>query len=197
MSNIISIILILASAGLFFGYIDPTYTGIKTLLAEKAEYDGALTRSKELQIERDKLLTKFNAMPKADRDMLAKLVKALAGVLADELTLRQIVVGEASQTWDAANMANATGTTSPTFTVAGAAFGDYVDVSASITLAGVVAVGYVSASNTVVIRLHNGTGGAVNLASATWKVSVRRPVVRTLAQAKAAVATKISNGESD
>lgn len=59
---------------MFFGYIDPTYTGVKTLLTEKAEYDGALTRSKELQIERDKLLTKFNAMPKSDREMLAKLV---------------------------------------------------------------------------------------------------------------------------
>ncbi|HEY0907931.1 MAG TPA: type 4a pilus biogenesis protein PilO [Candidatus Paceibacterota bacterium] len=74
MSNIISIVLILASAGLFFGYIDPTYAEVKGMLAEKAEYDGALTRSKELQIERDKLLVKFNAMPKADRDMLAKLL---------------------------------------------------------------------------------------------------------------------------
>lgn len=74
MSNIISIILLIASAGLFFGYIDPTYTDVKSKLAEKAEYDGALNRSKELQIERDKLLTKYNAMPKQDRDMLGKLV---------------------------------------------------------------------------------------------------------------------------
>lgn len=130
-------------------------------------------------------------------DKLAKLMKAFAGVLADELSLRPILVGEATQTWDPASMTNGTGLTSPNFTVNGAAFGDYVDVCASISLAGVVAIGYVSASNTVNVRLHNSTGSAVNLASATWKVAVRRTVTRTLAQAKTAVIAMLNSGAAD
>jgi Tfp pilus assembly protein PilO len=74
MSNIISIVLILASAGLFFGYIDPTYSSIKIARAEKAEYDRALNNSKELQAERDKLLDKYKMMPQEDIAKLEKLV---------------------------------------------------------------------------------------------------------------------------
>ena len=74
MGNIISIFLILASIGLFFGYIDPTYTAIKDLRVEKADYDRALNNSKELQAERDKLLKKYNEMPRSDLDKLAKLL---------------------------------------------------------------------------------------------------------------------------
>lgn len=70
--NITSIILILASFGLFFGYIDPTYTKIKTLGAEKADYDRALNNSKELQEERDKFLDKYNQMNPEDRTRLLK-----------------------------------------------------------------------------------------------------------------------------
>jgi Tfp pilus assembly protein PilO len=74
MSNIVSIVLVLASVGLFFGYIDPAYMHVKDLQAKQAEYDNALTNSKQLQAEREKLLTKFNAIDKSDRDMLAKLL---------------------------------------------------------------------------------------------------------------------------
>jgi Tfp pilus assembly protein PilO len=74
MSTIVSIVLILASIGLFFGYIDPTYSDVKELRAEKADYDRALNNSKELQAERDKLLEKFNKMPKSDLDKLEKLI---------------------------------------------------------------------------------------------------------------------------
>ena len=74
MSNIVSIILILASFGLFFGYIDPTYTNIQKSQAEKADYDKALANSKELQAQRDALLQKYNAMDKADLDKLSKLL---------------------------------------------------------------------------------------------------------------------------
>lgn len=74
MSNIISIVLILASIGLFFGYVDPAYTNVKVLQAKQAEYDNALNNSKELQAEREKLLTKFNAIDSADRDLLTKLL---------------------------------------------------------------------------------------------------------------------------
>lgn len=74
MNNIVSLILVIASLGLFFGYIDPTYSNIKELLVEKNDYNRALDNSKELQAARDKLLEKFNAMSKKDRDMLSKLL---------------------------------------------------------------------------------------------------------------------------
>jgi hypothetical protein len=114
--------------------------------------------------------------------------------------LRDDVIGVASQTWDPASMANATGLTSPNFTVSGAAFGDLVDPVAPYTLAGVTATAYVSAANTAVIRLHNGTGGAVNLASGSWSVIVRRHgtlAPRTLAQAQTAIKNEINAGAVD
>lgn len=74
MSNIIPIILILASLGLFFGYVDPVYTDIQKLGLERADYDKALKNSKELQAERDVLLKRFNKMDKADVDKLVKLL---------------------------------------------------------------------------------------------------------------------------
>lgn len=74
MSTILSIIFLIASLGLFFGYVDPTYTKIREYGVEKSDYDTALNNSKALQAERDKLLEKFNAMDKADVDKLSKLL---------------------------------------------------------------------------------------------------------------------------
>jgi len=86
MSNIISLILILASAGLFFGYIDPLYSGahdpntpvqdlsIKELMEKRKEYDTALHNSKELQSEKQKKLDKYNSVPESDRKKLEKLI---------------------------------------------------------------------------------------------------------------------------
>jgi Tfp pilus assembly protein PilO len=74
MSIIVPIILALASIGLFFGYIDPTYTKIKEARVEKADYTRALDNSEQLRAERDKLLSKFNGMSQADLDRLEKLL---------------------------------------------------------------------------------------------------------------------------
>ncbi len=74
MSNIVSIILILSSVGLFFGYIDPAYESIRGQKIEKADYDRALNNSKQLQAERDKLLDKFNNIDKVNLDDLAKFL---------------------------------------------------------------------------------------------------------------------------
>ena len=85
-------------------------------------------------------------------------------------------------------------------TVTGAAFGDIVHPIAPYTLAGVTATAYVSAANTANIRLHNGTGAAVDLASGTWNVIVIRHTVlapRTLAQAKTAMQNKVTAGDVD
>lgn len=132
------------------------------------------------------------------QDSTGKLLRALAAVIIDELNiLRGVVIGEATTTFDPANMANGTGTTSPAVAVVGAAFGDVVDVAAPYSLQGVVAVGYVSSAGNVQVRLHNSTGGAVNLASGTWKVVVRRQGVlnnRTATQAKQAIMSKIESG---
>lgn len=54
-----------------------------------------------------------------------------------------------------------------------------VRVFAPYTLSGLVVGGYVSADNQVTIVLNNNTGGAVNLASATWGVVVENFVKRS------------------
>lgn len=74
MSNIISIVLILASLGAFFGYIDPTYKEIKSLGEERQAYTRALNNSRQLQEERDKFLQKYNSIAFSDRDKLVKLL---------------------------------------------------------------------------------------------------------------------------
>ena len=73
-------------------------------------------------------------------------------------------------TWDPADLANGTGETSSGQAMTGATFGDTITVVAPYSLQGLVATAYVSASNTAVGRVHNGTGGNVNLASGTWKL---------------------------
>lgn len=59
-----------------------------------------------------------------------------------------------------------------TMTVTGATVGNFVIVAAPYDLQGITVTGYVSAANTVSIKLHNGTVGTVDLASGTWKVRV-------------------------
>ena len=135
-----------------------------------------------------------------------KILRAIAATLIDELNILRadvmgVTIGISTFVWDPPSIANAAGATSASITVAGAAFGDVVDVAAPYTLAGLVACGFVSAANTVLVRLHNGTGAAVNLASGTWGVAVRRPAAalaaRTLAQARTAIDAKIDSGAVD
>ncbi len=74
MSNIISLLIIAASFGIFFGYIDPTYTEIKKVQLEKSDYDRALDNSKQLQETRTELLEKYNVIPEPDKEKLLKLI---------------------------------------------------------------------------------------------------------------------------
>jgi hypothetical protein len=76
-----------------------------------------------------------------------------------------------SVVWDPSNLANGASETT-TVTVAGAALGNYVQVSFSLDLQGLTLTGYVSAANTVTVVLSNATGGAINLASGMVKVRV-------------------------
>lgn len=58
-------------------------------------------------------------------------------------------------------------------TVTGAASGDPVVIGAPAALgAGLLWSGYVSATDTVTVRIYNSTAGAIDPASATWKASV-------------------------
>ncbi|MES2134892.1 MAG: hypothetical protein V4449_01460 [Patescibacteria group bacterium] len=68
------IVFLAISGAIFFLYIDKTYAGLKTVLAEEAQFDAALSRSRELQDVRDQLLSRYNTFPQADLARLQKLV---------------------------------------------------------------------------------------------------------------------------
>ncbi len=78
----------------------------------------------------------------------------------------------ASTTWDPASLASGASVLSADITLTGAVLGDALAVSSTLSLGGLIATAYVKAANTVVIVLANLTGGAVDLASSTWKVRV-------------------------
>ena len=79
-----------------------------------------------------------------------------------------------SATYDAPNIL-AAGTTTTTVTATGAALGDFVDrISLGVSAVGLVITGYVSAVNTVTVVLYNPTAGAIDLASTTLSVEVRK-----------------------
>lgn len=74
MNNIIAIVLILASVGLFYEYVAPTYEDIKTLRTEKVQYDEALMNSKKVADLRDELLSKYNNFAPNDIKRIEKLL---------------------------------------------------------------------------------------------------------------------------
>lgn len=74
MKNIIAIILIVLSVGLFFLYIKPQYASINNLRAEKATYDSTLAKSKELKTLRDSLTQKYNSISEEDKDKLQNMI---------------------------------------------------------------------------------------------------------------------------
>ena len=79
-----------------------------------------------------------------------------------------------SATLDVGSLADAAGS-SDTITVPGVALGDIVlGFSFGVSLAGVSATAYVSAADTVTIRIQNESAGTVDLASTTVKVVVGR-----------------------
>lgn len=66
-----------------------------------------------------------------------------------------------------ASLADAAGE-NQSVTVPGAKFGDFVRVAAPYTLSGITVTAYVSAADTVTIRIQNESGGTLDLASGTW-----------------------------
>jgi len=75
-------------------------------------------------------------------------------------------------TYDAPSLLDAAGTTT-TIPVPGAVMGDFVmSVSFGVDLAGITVTGYVSANDTVSVRVQNESGGTLNLASTTIRAIV-------------------------
>jgi hypothetical protein len=86
------------------------------------------------------------------------------------------VVAQGTFTYDPGNLLDGAGETKSDITATGAAFGDYVLISAPYSLSGVTMNAYVQAANTLGLRLQNESGGAVDLASGTWKFLVLRMI---------------------
>jgi hypothetical protein len=82
---------------------------------------------------------------------------------------------EASTTWDPASIASGSSLASSDIAVANAVLNDFVQVSCSRDLQGLVATGYVSSNGNVKIVLANLTGGAIDIGSSTFKVRINRP----------------------
>ncbi len=74
MKFILPLGLIVISLAAFLVFISPNYNQIQELKTESASYDEALTNSKALEDQRDKLTAKYNAI---DQDDLKKLQKLL------------------------------------------------------------------------------------------------------------------------
>ena len=85
MNNLISILLLVASLGIYFGYSSPTYSGvtlssdlngksIAELKEERARYLDALEMTREIEEVRIGLLAKYNNIPDASKESLEKLL---------------------------------------------------------------------------------------------------------------------------
>ena len=85
MKVIAPIILILASVGIFIVYTNPLYTddtgsmdpagkSIKELQSEEKDYLDALSKTREIELVRDGLLVKFNALDEGDKERILKLL---------------------------------------------------------------------------------------------------------------------------
>lgn len=76
-----------------------------------------------------------------------------------------------SAVYDAASLIDAAGATT-TVTVTGAALGDFALASLGVDVAGITVSAWVSAADTVSVRLQNESGGTLDLASTTIRAAV-------------------------
>ncbi len=113
--------------------------------------------------------------------MLQSIAKALSNFANRNDASRIRKIAEAvkssvlfgSATYDAASLVDGAGATG-TVTVAGAALGDFAEVSFGVSLQGITCTAFVSAADTVSFRLQNETGGTIDLASTTVRALVRK-----------------------
>ncbi|MDD3287430.1 MAG: DUF2793 domain-containing protein, partial [Alphaproteobacteria bacterium] len=81
---------------------------------------------------------------------------------------------DATFSWNPGTVSSGSGISSSAVTVTGAALGDFAQVAAPYDLQGVMATAYVSAADTVIVRIQNNTGSSVSLASGTWRIRVAK-----------------------
>lgn len=74
MKGAFPIFAVLLAGALFYFYVDPTYDTIKTLRAEEATLNAALSRALELQTTRDQLISRYNTFAPEDLARLEKLL---------------------------------------------------------------------------------------------------------------------------
>lgn len=79
----------------------------------------------------------------------------------------------AESVYDFASL-NSGASASQTFTVTGAALGDFVEISASTSIGNLLQTATVTATDTVTVTLGNLTGSPVDPSSKTWKLIVRK-----------------------
>jgi len=95
-------------------------------------------------------------------------------VVLNDIQIDDTVPLKAAFTWDPTSLANGAGETSQAVNVQGAVFGDFVRPVPPYSTQGLKCWGWVDAANVVRVRLENGTGSTVDLASGTWGVRVRK-----------------------
>lgn len=95
--------------------------------------------------------------------------------LFDDNGLRKTTVLTASAILNFPSIA-ANGSTDLSITCTGAAVGDIIAVGPPAALnSGLIVTGFVVTANTVAVRVHNSTGGAIDLAPAIFSVAVIKP----------------------
>ena len=90
MRSIIPIILIIASLGIFFLFVSPTYGDVSSLRANTVAYNNALTNSTQLQKVRDSLLSSYNSITDTDKNRLSDSLPNTVDNIQLILQLQQI-----------------------------------------------------------------------------------------------------------
>ncbi len=85
------------------------------------------------------------------------------------------IVAQVAATVDPGSLIDAAGSTIGSITATGAALGDIVLCGPGVDLVGITVTAYVSAANTISVRVQNESGSTVDLASSTWNFMVIRP----------------------
>lgn len=110
----------------------------------------------------------FNALTTTQASDTTSLQASIAALQASVTTLQGL---SGSATYDPPSLNDGVGTTT-TVTVAGAALGNFAQASFSLDLQGVLLTAWVSAADTVSVRLQNETTGTINLGSGTLTARV-------------------------
>lgn len=74
MKSLAPLIIIVICAGMYFVYIQPTGSEVKSLSSEKNGYINILTKTRELTQKREDILTVYNEIPAEDIDRLRKII---------------------------------------------------------------------------------------------------------------------------